>query len=100
LIAALVPARVVTTHTLFCLKTPLTLDAQHVLCGLLNSYVANYLVRFRVNTHVTASLMSRLAVPFVAASDAAFDQIGGLVRGLLKGHSPAEEMDEYAMLQA
>src|SRR4029453_8556808 len=37
LIAALVPAKVVTTHTLFCLKTPLRLDAQHVLCGLLNS---------------------------------------------------------------
>jgi hypothetical protein len=100
LIAAIIPARAVTTHTLFCLKTPVSLDAQHVLCGLLNSYVANYLVRFRVNTHVTASLMSRLPVPFIAPGDAAFDQIGDLVRELLKGRAPVEEMDEYAALQA
>jgi hypothetical protein len=100
LIAAIIPARAVTTHTLFCLKTPLSLDAQHVLCGLLNSYVANYLVRFRVNTHVTASLMSRLPVPFVAPDNAAFDQIGGLVRELLKGRAPVEEMEDYVALQA
>jgi hypothetical protein len=60
----------------------------------------NYLVRFRVNTHVTASLMSRLPVPFVAPDDAAFDQIGGLVRALLSGRAPVEEMEEYAELQA
>ncbi len=65
LIAAIVPARAVTTHTLFCLKTPLPLDAQHVLCGLLNSYVANYLVRFRVNTHVTASLCRACPFPLL-----------------------------------
>jgi hypothetical protein len=57
LIAAIVPADAVTTHTLFCLKTGLPLDAQHVLCALLNSFVANYLIRFRVNTHVTATLI-------------------------------------------
>ena len=100
LIAAIVPARAVTTHTLFCLKTPLPLEAQHVLCGLLNSYVANYLVRFRVNTHVTASLMSRLPVPFVESDDPAFDRIAALVRTLLKGQTPVEEMEEYAELQA
>jgi hypothetical protein len=100
LIASIIPARAVTTHTLFCLRTPLALDAQHVLCGLLNSYVANYLVRFRVNTHVTASLVSRLPVPFVERPDPAFGQIADLVHVLLKGHTPAEEMDEYAALQA
>jgi hypothetical protein len=100
LIAAIVPARAVTTHTLFCLKTPLSLDAQHVLCGLLNSYVANYLVRFRVNTHVTASLMSRLPVPFVEPDDPAFKRIAALVRTLLKGQASVEEMEEYAELQA
>ena len=68
LIAAIVPARSVTTHTLFCLKTPLPLDAQHVLCALLNSFVANYLVRLRVNTHVTASLLARLPVPLLTAA--------------------------------
>ena len=85
LIAALVPARVVTTHTLFCLKTPLPLDAQHVLCGLLNSYVANYLVRFRVNTHVTVSLISRLPVPLIEPDDPAFNRIAALVKILMKG---------------
>ena len=100
LIAAMIPSRAVTTHTLFCLKTPLPLDSQQVLCGLLNSYVANYLVRFRVNTHVTVSLVSRLPVPFIAAGDPVFDRILALVRALLQTRESAEEMDEYAQLQA
>jgi hypothetical protein len=100
LIAALVPARVVTTHTLFCLKTPLTLDAQHVLCALLNSYVANYLVRFRVNTHVTVSLVSRLPVPLIEARDPSFNRIASVVKTLMKGSTRAEEMGEYSELQA
>jgi len=100
LIAAMVPARVVTTHTLFCLKTALTLEAQQVLCGLLNSYVANYLVRFRVNTHVTVSLVSRLPVPLIEPDDPAFNRIASLVRILMKGSRGAEEMKEYAELQA
>src|SRR5207342_1187778 len=58
LIAAIVPARAVTTHTLFCLKTRIPVAEQHVLCALLNSFVANYLIRLRVNTHVTVTLMS------------------------------------------
>ena len=99
LIAAIIPARAVTTHTLFCLKTPLSLDAQHVLCGLMNSFVANYLVRFRVNTHVTASLVSRLHVPYIDAADHAFDHIRALVRELLTGGG-AEEAEAYAELQA
>ena len=45
LIAAIVPARTVTVHTVFCLQSRLALDAQRVLCALLNSYVANYLVQ-------------------------------------------------------
>jgi hypothetical protein len=99
LIAAIVPARAVTTHTLFCLKTPLSLDAQHVLCGLLNSYVANYLVRFRVNTHVTASLVSRLHVPLLSPGDPAFVRIQTLVRTLVRSDEP-EDTDAYAELQA
>jgi hypothetical protein len=100
LIAAIIPARAVTTHTLFCLKTAMSLDAQHVLCGLLNSYVANYLVRFRVNTHVTVSLISRLPVPLVGVDDPAFDRIATLSRELLRGNESVEEMEEYAELQA
>lgn len=100
LIAAIVPARAVTTHTLLCLKTPLPLDTQLVLCGLLNSYVANYLVRFRVNTHVTATLVSRLRVPVLRPGELAFERIRALVRALLNGREPAEEMEAYAELQA
>jgi hypothetical protein len=100
LIAAIIPARAVTTHTLFCLKTPLSLDAQHVLCGLLNSYVANYLVRFRVNTHVTVSLVSRLHVPLIRPNERAFHEVAALVRSLLMGRTLAEVTEEYAKLQA
>jgi hypothetical protein len=63
LIAAIVPADAVTTHTVFCLKSDLGLRAQRCLCGLLNSYVANYLVRQRVSTHVTAATLERVPVP-------------------------------------
>jgi hypothetical protein len=66
LIAAVLPARSASTHTLFCLKTPLPLHAQHLLCALLNSLVVNYLVRRRVTTHVTTAIVERLPVPSVA----------------------------------
>jgi hypothetical protein len=100
LIAAIVPARCVTTHTLFCLKTPLLVDAQHVLCALLNSFVANYLIRLRVNTHVTASLMSRLPVPVVDARHPLFGRLAALSRSLSIGPGPVEDSPEYAELQA
>ncbi|MBI3048825.1 MAG: N-6 DNA methylase [Acidobacteria bacterium] len=100
LIAAVVPARAVTTHTLFCLKTRLSTDAQHVLCALFNSFVANYLVRLRVNTHVTASLVSRLPVPVVAPHDPAFARLASLSRILTDATAPLETMPEYAELQA
>jgi hypothetical protein len=63
LIAAIVPAGMVTTHTLFCLKSPLGRNEQLFLCGLLNSCVLNYLVRLRVVTHVTTAIVESLAVP-------------------------------------
>ena len=100
LIAAIVPARAVTTHTLFCLKAPLASAAQHVLCALLNSFVANYLVRLRVNTHVTAALMSRLPVPLVRAGDPAFETLLGHATHLAHTTTPVEDTPEYAHLQA
>jgi hypothetical protein len=99
LIAALVPGSVVTTHTLFCLKTPLPLPHQQVLCGLLNSFVANYLIRLRVNTHVTATLMSRLPVPVVRPEDPVFDRLQLLTQLLMKARD-VEVAPEYAELQA
>ena len=49
LIAAVLPAHCVSTHTVFCLRTPLPLQSQYFLCGLFNSFVVNYLVRMRVD---------------------------------------------------
>jgi hypothetical protein len=63
LIAARLPADCISTHTLFCLKGALDSASQYCLLALLNSLVANYLVRLQVTTHVTASLMARLPVP-------------------------------------
>jgi hypothetical protein len=100
LIAAVLPARAVTTHTLFCLKTPLAEDAQHVLCSLMNSYVANYLIRLRVNTHVTVALVSRLPVPVVRPGDPWFERLSELSRALAGGTGPIEEAGEYAELQS
>ena len=100
LIAAIVPPRAVTTHTLFCLKTPISLDAQHVLCALLNSFVANYLVRLRVNTHVTVALVARLPVPVIRPEDEAFATLTSLARTLAASRDPVEEMNEYTQLQA
>jgi hypothetical protein len=100
LIAAIVPASAVTTHTLFCLKTMLPLDAQHVLCALLNSFVANYLVRFRVNTHVTVSLVSKLPVPVLDPNGRAFSRLAGLASTLMHSPSRAEQQPEYVELQA
>jgi hypothetical protein len=99
LIAAIVPARAVTTHTLLCLKTPLPLPAQHVLCGLLNSFVANYLLRLRVGTHVTVSLVSRLPVPFMRTGDSRFQRLGSLARALARSGAAVEGMSAYAELQ-
>jgi hypothetical protein len=100
LIAAIVPSRAVTTHTLFCLKTPLPADAQHVLCALLNSFVANYLIRMRVNTHVTVALVSRLRIPFVRAEDEQFRALAALSHRLASGAGSIEETSEYPELQA
>jgi len=100
LIAAVVPADAVTTHTLFCLRTPLPLDAQHVLCALLNSFVANYLVRFRVNTHVTVSLVSMLRVPVLDPHGSDFSRLAALATTLMHSPTVAERQPEYFELQA
>ncbi len=100
LIAAVLPPRAATTHTLFCLKTPLPEAAQHVLCALMNSYVANYLVRMRVNTHVTVALVARLPMPVVRAGDPAFHRLADLARRLASGATPVEDTGDYAELQA
>lgn len=88
LIAAVLPAHCASTHTVFCLKSPLSLRAQHFLCGLFNSYVVNYLVRQRVTTHVTTSIVERLPVPVVAPGTSAFQSVSAIAWRLASPTQP------------
>jgi hypothetical protein len=97
LIAAVVPAYAVTTHTLFCLKGHVAADVQQFLCGVFNSYVANYLVRHRVGMHVTVSIVERLPVPVAAPGTPAFEGIAAFARALAL--DPGDH-DRAAVLQA
>jgi hypothetical protein len=99
LIAAIVPRGHVTVHTLFCLKTPLALRDQEFLCGVLNSFVANYLVRLRVTTHVTARIVARLPVPRPPAHSPLYAAIADLAACLPRSASPQQD-PAYPELQA
>jgi len=85
LIAAVLPAGCVSTHTIFCLRTRLPSRAQHFLCGLFNSLVLNYLVRLRVTTHVTTATVEWLPIPVAEHAPAAFAEIAALARILSRG---------------
>lgn len=63
LIAAVIPAGVVTTHTVFCLKNAISTGQQHFLCALLNSYVLNAVVRMLMGGHVTTTIAEHLPAP-------------------------------------
>jgi hypothetical protein len=88
LIAAILPRGCISTHTLFCLRTPLSLRAQHFLCGLFNSFVLNFIVRLRVTTHVTTAIVERLPVPRLNEVPAAFREISLLSRLLSRRDDP------------
>ena len=96
LIAAVLPSHCVSTHTVFCLRTPLPSGAQHLLCGLFNSFVVNYMVRLRVTTHVTTGTVERLPIPTAEAAPAACREIAGLARLLARRPNP----DALARLNA
>lgn len=89
LIAALLPARSVSTHTLFCLKRDLPLRTQRLLCALFNSLVVNFLVRLRVTTHVTTSIVGRLPVPLEHDLGADADALVAAAARLARGPDPA-----------
>src|SRR4029079_7851345 len=63
LIAAIVPAGILTTHTISCLRSIHSRDAMDLLCGIFNSYVLNAVVRMLMGGHVTTSLVESLPVP-------------------------------------
>jgi len=96
LIAAILPAGVVSTHTLFCLKPPLTPAAQHFVCGLFNSFVVNYLVRMRIGTHVTTAIVEALPIPTRIEAGGAFDEIAAAARTLSRGSN----IEVFARLNA
>jgi hypothetical protein len=99
LIAACLPAGVVSTHTVFCAKTAFTAADTWCLVALLNSLVANYLVRLQMTTHVTSALMARLPVPRPAATGALHASLGSLAQSL--SHRAFEtDAESYARLNA
>lgn len=97
LIAAIVPAGVVTTHTVFCLKGEPREEVHLFLCGIFNSFVANYLVRLRVGTHVTTSIVDWLPVPKPALDSAEFLEV---VRHARRLATDPGDVAAYAALQA
>ena len=90
LIAALVPAGVVTTHTVFCLKDLLDDDSQDFLCGIFNSFVANYFIRMHVVTHVTTAIVARLPVPRPHAGGRVFRRVARLSRAIARHRRAAD----------
>ena len=88
LIAAIVPAGVVTTHTVLCLKTALDDESQQFLCGIFNSFVANYLIRPRITTHVGAGIIARLPMPRPPRTSRGFREIARLAASLACSPSP------------
>ncbi len=97
LIAAVLPAETVSTHTITCLKTALSSDEVWCLCGLLNSFVSNYLVRLRVTTHVTKTIVERLPVPFLTPVSPLFHEMVACARRMASARaSPADAADVQA----
>jgi hypothetical protein len=94
LIAAILPPDTITTHTLFCLRTPLDEEAQHFVCGMFNSFVANYLVRLRVTTHVTVSIIERLPLPMPDRSSREFRVVSTIAARLARGDGAPREQAE------
>jgi hypothetical protein len=99
LIAAMLPHHTVSTHTVFCLKTLLGEREQWCLLGLMNSLVANYLVRLQVTTHVTTALMARLPVPSPRADSIEFERLVTLSQQLART-GVTDDGADYAELNA
>jgi hypothetical protein len=97
LIAAIIPANVVTTHTVFCVKRPPDIESQEFLCGIFNSFVANHLVRMRVGTHVTAAVIDRLPVPKPPRSSESFARMARLARHLARADDDQARAEHQAL---
>lgn len=100
LIAALLPPGCLSTHTLFCLRTPSSLRRQLYLCGLVNSLVADWFVRRFLGSHVTARLMSTVPVPRVPADRVVGRRTAALVLRLMRQPDDAEALIALQVLAA
>jgi hypothetical protein len=99
LMAARLPAGVISTHTLYCARTAMPEDDQWCLIGLLNGLVANFLVRLQMSTHVTTALMARLPVPRPARGSTTHQAVAKLSRRLAAAGIDGSPGD-YARLNA
>jgi hypothetical protein len=89
LIAAIVPAGVVTTHTLFCVRNPPADEQQYFLCALFNSEPLNRIVRMLMGGHVTTALVEHLPAP-PWTGDREQHRLADLARGLAQA-SPVDD---------
>jgi hypothetical protein len=96
LIAAVIPARAVTTHTIFCMREPRDEQVHWYLCGIFNSFVANYLIRLRGGTHVPASVIHQLPVPYPARESTPFTTLAKLSRSAVEDASVRPEIQARA----
>lgn len=100
LIAALLPPGCLSTHTLFCLRTPTSLRGQLYLCGLVNSLAADWFVRRFLGSHVTARLMSTVPVPRPPANRGVSRRTVNLVLRLMRQPDDAEALIALQVLAA
>jgi hypothetical protein len=91
------PPDVVTTHSLFCLKTQLSGDSQAFLCAMLNSYVANYLVRQVMTTHLGSATVERLRVPKPLYDSPLFEEVIELAHSLRHAYSAHDHARAQAL---
>jgi hypothetical protein len=100
LIAAVMPAGAVSTHTVFCARTALDVPDTWCLAALLNSLCANFLVRLQMSTHVTTALMARLPVPRPAPGSAAYRDLVTFAQTLSRTRTIEDEPGVYGRLNA
>ena len=98
LIAAILPRHTMAVHTVFCLRTRLSLRDQTFLCGMLNSLVANYLARLWVTTHLGTTTVERLPMPRPDAGSDERLRLTGMAHRL--GRPGRDWNAVYARLQA
>jgi hypothetical protein len=98
LIAGLLPPQTIAVHTVHCLKTPLAFQDQAFLLGVLNSFVANYLARLWVTTHLGTTTVERLPVPKPDPRSRSYRRVSALALAL-RCDRPGWT-DRYAELQA